>query len=62
MTANSATVTQPSTNSWTRLAVLRRAPRRAAGALAAWWDGFVTAGQLGPDQERAIGRHTGART
>ncbi len=63
MTANPATATHatPAT-AWTRLATLRRIPRRVAGALAARWDRIVTAGQLGPSQEREIGRHTGART
>ncbi len=63
MTANHATATHttPAT-AWTRLVTLRRLPRVAAGALAAWWDHVVTAGQLGPSQEREIGRHTGART
>jgi len=63
MTANPATATHstPAT-SLARLATLRRVPRRAAGALAAWWDHIVTTGQLGPVQEREVGRHTGART
>lgn len=62
MTANSATATYSTTaTSWTRLAALRRAPRRVAGALAARWDHMVTTGQLGPVQERETGRHTGAR-
>ena len=29
--------------------------------IAARWNAFVEAGQLGPDREREIGRHTGAR-
>ncbi len=63
MTANPATATRsmPATSSH-RLATLRRFPRRAASALSAWWDHIVTTGQLGPSQEREIGRHTGART
>ncbi len=30
-------------------------------AIGARWSAFVEAGQLGPDAERSIGRHTGAR-
>ena len=37
----------------------------AAGSLLAAirsrWNAFAEAGQLGPDREREIGRHTGAR-
>jgi hypothetical protein len=34
---------------------------RALAALASRWAAFVASGQLGPDREREIGRHTGAR-
>jgi hypothetical protein len=30
-------------------------------AIGSRWSAFVDAGQLGPDAERSIGRHTGAR-
>jgi hypothetical protein len=30
-------------------------------AIGSRWNAFVEAGQLGPDVERSIGRHTGAR-
>ena len=30
-------------------------------ALGSRWNAFAEAGQLGPDSEREIGRHTGAR-
>jgi hypothetical protein len=30
-------------------------------AIGSRWNAFVDAGQLGPDAERSIGRHTGAR-
>jgi hypothetical protein len=30
-------------------------------AIGARWNAFAEAGQLGPDREREIGRHTGAR-
>jgi hypothetical protein len=32
-----------------------------AAAIGSRWSAFVEAGQLGPDAERSIGRHTGAR-
>ena len=43
---------------------LRRMALAAGSVLAAIgsrWNAFVEAGQLGPDAERSIGRHTGAR-
>ena len=30
-------------------------------AIGSRWDDFAEAGQLGPDREREIGRHSGAR-
>jgi hypothetical protein len=30
-------------------------------AIGSRWNAFAEAGQLGPDHERSIGRHTGAR-
>ena len=30
-------------------------------AIGSRWNAFAEAGQLGPDREREIGRHTGAR-
>lgn len=49
-----------------RRAVARlRRPAMIAGwflaAIGSRWSTFVEAGQLGPDAERSIGRHTGAR-
>lgn len=32
-----------------------------AAAIGSGWHAFVDAGQLGPDRERTISRHTGAR-
>lgn len=32
-----------------------------AAAIGSGWRAFVDAGQLGPDRERSISRHTGAR-
>ena len=43
---------------------LRRLALAAGSFLAAIgsrWNDFAEAGQLGPDREREIGRHTGAR-
>ncbi|MCA1569970.1 MAG: hypothetical protein LC798_06535 [Chloroflexi bacterium] len=31
-------------------------------AIGSRWNDFVDSGQLGPDVDRTIGRHTGART
>lgn len=31
------------------------------GAIGSRWNAFVDSGQLGPDAERSISRHTGAR-
>jgi hypothetical protein len=47
-----------------RTSPLRRVARATAhlmAAIGARWSDFVDAGQLGPDAERTIGRHTGAR-
>ena len=41
-----------------RLALAAGSLRTAIGSR---WNAFVEAGQLGPDAERSIGRHTGAR-
>jgi len=44
-----------------RLGAASRTTRRALAALSVRWAAFVASGQLGPDREREIGRHTGAR-
>ncbi|MGH2417628.1 MAG: hypothetical protein ACRDFY_04780 [Candidatus Limnocylindria bacterium] len=49
------------------LAQVSRIRRLALGAgsvlaaIGSRWNAFAEAGQLGPDAERSIGRHTGAR-
>lgn len=60
-----ATASTPSTDSSTRTVErLSRAPlgiRDMASAIAARWHRLVQVGQLGPDDETVVGRHTGAR-
>jgi hypothetical protein len=35
--------------------------RDAGAGIAGWWSRLAATGQLGPDRERELGRHTGAR-
>ena len=44
-----------------RLRRLALATGSFLAAIGARWNDFVDAGQLGPDAERSISRHTGAR-
>ena len=40
---------------------LVRGARHGSAGISGWWSRLVSAGQLGPDRERELGRHTGAR-
>ena len=44
-----------------RVRRLAMAARSFLAAIGSRWSDFVEAGQLGPDVERSMGRHTGAR-
>ena len=62
MTATTSSVGTPSGR--IPIARVRRLALAVGSILAAIgsrWNGFVEAGQLGPDAERSISRHTGAR-
>jgi hypothetical protein len=59
-TSNLDTLREPRTLPRFRRLVL--AAGSLLAAIGSRWSAFVDAGQLGPDAERSIGRHTGART
>ena len=62
MTTTTATVgtkQEGAVVSWVRRLAL--AAGSFLAAIGARWKSFAEAGQLGPDAERSIGRHTGAR-
>ena len=62
MTTTTATVgtkQEGSAVSWVRRLAL--AAGSILAAVGSRWNAFAEAGQLGPDAEREIGRHTGAR-
>jgi len=62
MTTTTANVrTHQEVRTISRLRRLGRACGSFLAAIGSRWNAFVEAGQLGPDRERSIGRHTGAR-
>ena len=58
-TATVGTTQEQATVSRTRRLAL--AAGSLLAAIGSRWNAFAEAGQLGPDREREIGRHTGAR-
>lgn len=65
MTTTTSTTAQPAsrlvTGASARLRKLGLAAGRLLTAIGSRWGDFIDSGQLGPDEERVIGRHTGAR-
>ena len=62
MTTTTATVgTQQEGAAVSRVRRLALATWSLLAAMGSRWNAFAEAGQLGPDAEREIGRHTGAR-
>jgi len=60
-TTTSSLDTRPKTGTAPRPRRVALAAASLLAAIASRWSAFVEAGQLGPDAERSIGRHTGAR-
>jgi hypothetical protein len=62
MTTTTATVgTKQEGATVSRVRRLALAAGSILAAVGSLWNAFAEAGQLGPDAEREIGRHTGAR-
>jgi hypothetical protein len=65
MTTTTSTTAQPATRTVTgasaRLRTLVAAAGKLLTAIGSRWSDFIDSGQLGPDDERVIGRYTGAR-
>ena len=62
MTTSAATVrAQHEQAAVSRVRRLALAAGSFLAAIGSRWNSFAEAGQLGPDREREIGRHTGAR-
>lgn len=62
MTATTSTVgSQQQYRTVSRVRRLALAAGSVLAAIGSRWNAFIDAGQLGPDAERTVGRHTGAR-